>query len=125
MRQDEQSLLAAEHARRQAIERGEIGLLETMVAAPFHYAHITGLIEDRADYFRRMRADPHFIKATSAHDLVATMRPGYALLTGRSHIEIDLELPMPVTETHFLAVWEWQEGRWKILAYASSPLAAA
>jgi len=121
---DEAELIALEHARRRAIEACDFDRLAEIVGEPFHYAHITGLIEDRAGYFDRTRGNPGFIKATSAHDIEVTMRPGYALMHGRSYIAIDPALPDPITQTWFLSAWERQGGAWKIVAYASSPLPA-
>ena len=122
MSEQVERLIALEHARRRAIECGDIGALEPIVGDVFHYAHVTGLIEDRAGYFARLRADPHYIKATSASDIRVTLRAGYALMSGRSYIAIDPVLPDPITETWFLSVWEEHGQDWKIVAYVSTPL---
>lgn len=115
-------LIACEGARRRAIETGDLDALEQMVADPFHYAHITGLVEDRASYFARVAANPRYITATSAHDIAVTLRPGHALMHGRSYIATAPSEPFPETSTWFLSVWEKQEGHWKITAYASTPM---
>ena len=118
----EAKLIAAEHARRRAIETSDFDALERLVADPFHYAHINGMVEDRASYFARTRANPHNISATSAHDINVTLRPGYAMMSGRSVIAAASNDPHAIIETLFLSVWEQSNDGWQITAYASTPL---
>lgn len=119
---EEERIIAAERARRRAIETGDVDALEAIVADPFHYAHITGMIEDRAAYFTRVRRNPRLITATSATQLRITLRPNHALMHGRSVIVVDPALGGRDVETLFLAVWEPHGTTWKITAYASTPL---
>lgn len=116
-----ESLIAAEHARRAAIVALDIEALEAMTADHFHYAHVSGLVETREEYFARTRASrgaPARIVATSAREIVVEMRQGYALLKGTSHIETTLMK----FDSLFLSVWEPGENGWMIVAYASTPV---
>lgn len=117
---DARGLIAAEAIRRHAIMANNLGILENLTSDTFHYAHINGLVEDRAAYFKRMASAGGQIIKTSASDMHVTFRPGYALLNGRSHIEV---APAGIAvDTLFLSVWEYRRGKWKITAYASTPL---
>jgi hypothetical protein len=118
---DAESLLAAEHARRAAIVALDLDALEAMTADWFHYAHISGLVENREEYFARCRASRNAanrIVATRAWDLVPEIRKGYALLTGKSHIDVAAFK----FDSLFLSVWEPGEAGWMISAYASTPM---
>jgi hypothetical protein len=117
----EQELFAAEHARRDAITRHDLAALEACLADTFYYAHINGLTEQRQPYLERTAASPGLIKFTSARDLAVQPRGGYVLMTGKSRIET----AAGAIETLFLSVWEQTDGRWKISAYASTPLPEA
>jgi hypothetical protein len=121
---DEEALIAAERARRAAIVRDDIEALEALTADRFHYAHINGMVEDRAAYFERMRSGVVRTPETSARDMVVQLREGYALLNGISRIAFDWQTrdAKGVIETLFLSVWEKHDGAWKIVAYASTPL---
>jgi hypothetical protein len=123
---DEAALVAAEHDRRAAIVRNDIDAIEAMTADIFHYAHINGMVEDRDAYLSRLRAGLVRTPATSARDMRVRLRQGYALLDGISRIAFEWTAgeARGVIETLFLSVWEVQDGRWKIAAYASTPLPA-
>ncbi len=116
-----ESLIAAEHARRAAIVALDLPALEAMTADWFHYAHISGLVETREEYFARTRASigsPARIVATSARDVAVELRKGYAMMTGQSH----LDTTAMKFDSLFLSVWEPGENGWMITAYASTPV---
>ena len=119
---DAQSLLKTEHVRRQAIVDNDIKTLEHMTADHFYYAHISGLKENREEFFKRLNSGPPVITKTSASDLAVELRKDYALLTGQSFIAMGETMSF---ETLFLAVWEASEDGWKITAYSSTPLLGA
>jgi Domain of unknown function (DUF4440) len=117
---DAESLIQTEHARRAAIVALDFDVLEAMTADYFHYAHISGLVETREEYFLRTRASvgaPNRIVATGARDLAVELRNGYALMTGKAHIDVTTMK----FDSLFLAVWEPGENGWQITAYASTP----
>jgi len=111
-------ITAAENARREAIARGDIEALGACLADTFYYAHINGMVEERAAYLERVAANPGQIRATSARDLKVQPRKGYVLLHGKSRIET----ATVTVETLFLSVWERASDGWRITAYASTPL---
>lgn len=116
-----ESLIEAEHARRAAIVALDMDALEAMTADHFHYAHISGLVETREEYFARTRASessPARIVATRAWDLEPELRKGYALLKGKGHLDTTLMK----FDSLFLSVWEPGEHGWMIVAYASTPM---
>jgi len=114
----EQEIVAAEHARREATTRGDVDAMLAFIGDTFHYAHISGLIEDREQFIARSRKNPRGITFTSASNLAVQPRKGYALLTGKSRIES----PTLKFDANFLSVWERGEGGWKMTAYASTPM---
>ena len=120
---DAASLIAAEHARRRAVEIDDVDTIEAMTADYFHYAHINGLVEDRATYLDRLRARAVITHATGASDLSVEIRPGYALLKGVSFMEFEWRdgSAKGRVDTLFLSVWEPVGDGWKIVAYASTP----
>ena len=111
-------LIAAEHARRAAITRGDTDALEEILADTFYYAHINGAVETREAYLAHAAHQPRTIRFTNARDLVVQPRPGYFLLSGISRIEAT----MMTIETLFFSVWERGAQGWKISAYVSTPL---
>lgn len=123
---DEAAIIAAERARREAIMCDDVDALADGMADCFHYAHINGMIEDRAAFLARLRAGVVRTPHTSAHNLTVRLRDGYALLTGVSHIDFEWTTHNNKgrVETLFTSVWEKHGDRWKIAAYASTPLPA-
>jgi hypothetical protein len=117
----EETIIDLEHARRAAFMRGDPDEIESFLADTFHYAHISGLIEDREEFMRRTRAGPGGISFTSARDMAVQERPGYALLTGVSRIESKVL----TFDAYFLGVWEPKGDTWRLSAYASTPLPKA
>ena len=127
MTADEEAIIAAEHARRQALIDDDVDALAAGMGDHFHYAHINGLVEDRAAFLARIAAKAVKTHETAATDLAVELRGGYALLTGRSRIVYEWTTGdnKGVVETLFLAVWERRDDGWKIVAYASTPLPSA
>jgi hypothetical protein len=127
MSDETETLIAAEQARRDAITNDYPDALEAGMTDIFHYAHINGMVEDKAAFLTRIRAGVVKTHANRASDVRVQFRPGYALMTGRSRIEYEWTTHenKGVTETLFLAVWEKQGDDWKISAYASTPLPSA
>ena len=120
----EASLIAAEHARRDANRRHDIAALKAMTADTFYYAHISGLVEQRDAYFDRLALNQVTWRNTTARDMTVRFRPGYALLSGISLLDFKNAASGEegVWETLFLSVWEQHDGKWLISAYASTPL---
>ena len=120
---DEDALIAAEHARREALMRDDADALAAGMADTYHYAHINGLIEDREAFLARIRARLVKTHHTSTRDLRITFRPGYAIMTGASRIDYEWANGQAkgTVETLFTSVWEKRDGAWKISAYASTP----
>jgi len=120
---DEQNLIAAEHARRDAMIRNDADALEAMLTERFHYAHINGLVDDRAAYLERIRSGKVSCPYTSARDLKVDIRGPYALLTGISVIGYEWAdgSAKGEVETLFTAVWEPRPEGWRLAAYASTP----
>jgi ketosteroid isomerase-like protein len=114
----EADLIALEMSRRDAITRGDVAAVASFLADEFHYAHINGMVEDRAAFLQRTTEQPNLITFTTATELNVSVRSGYALMTGKSHIET----PELTVDTLFLAVWEPGRDDWKLAAYASTPL---
>lgn len=121
---DEQSLIDAEHARREAMMLGDAETLEAMLAECFHYAHINGLVDDREQYLTRIRSGQVRMPHTSAREMQVALRPGYALLTGISLIAFERVdgSARGEMETLFTSVWEPGPTGWRIAAYASTPM---
>jgi len=110
--------MAAEHARRDATMRGDVDAMLSYLADTFHYAHISGLVENREQFVARTVANPKGIHFTRASDLSVQFRKGYALLSGKSR----LEGATFSFDALFLSVWEKGDGGWKMTAYASTPM---
>ena len=114
----EQELIATEHARRDATMRGDVDAMTSYLADTFHYAHISGMVDNREQFVARSRANPKGITFTKARDLTVQFRKGYALLSGKSR----LESAALSFDALFLSVWEKSEAGWKMTAYASTPM---
>ena len=121
---DADSLMAAEHARRDAMVRNDADALGAMITERFHYAHINGWVDDRERYLERIRSGKVNTPYTSARDMEVDLRGSYALLTGISIIGfewVDGSAKGEI-ETLFTAVWEPHAGGWRLAAYASTPM---
>lgn len=123
----ESAVIAAEQERRAAMVAGDVDALDTILGEYFTYAHINGLVEERQAYLDRLRAGAVSTPESSATNLRCAVRPGYVLLSGRSRIGFAWAdgSSSGVIETWFLSVWEQDGGRWRITAYASTPLPAS
>jgi hypothetical protein len=121
---DAESLIAAEHARREAMARNDAEALGAMLADRFHYAHINGLVDDRDQYLARISSGKVNMPYTSAREMKVDLREGYALLTGISIIGFEWVdgSARGEVETLFTSVWESHPEGWRLAAYASTPM---
>jgi ketosteroid isomerase-like protein len=118
-------VLAAETSRLKAIDDRDWTALEMILADDLSYVHSdTGLYEDKAANLLTLKASPRSYKR---RDLKVRPYGDTAVMTGEIDITIDA-LPDGTAEQHIFSlatqVWVRRDGRWKMVAFQATMLAA-
>jgi ketosteroid isomerase-like protein len=117
----EAELLRLEHARCEAISRGDVEAVERMIAPELSHTHATGAMQGKREYLADLRERTR--TTTRAEDLRVRLYGDVAVMTGTLHNTFAPETPGAeprVVSLQALQVWVRGAEGWRQVAYASS-----
>lgn len=114
-------LRAADDERVAAIISGDAARLDAILSDDLHYAHSNGVIEDKAAFIAALTSRRTVYKSFEypRHRFIPA-GPGVVLMVGRALIRAGSVDQQNLLDLNFLAVWRFEGGRWKFLAWQSS-----
>lgn len=123
---DEAKLRAADDERVAAIIAGDRARLTAILSDELHYAHSSGSVDDKAKLIEAVASkQTKYVSIDYSERKFTFPAPGFALMTGRSHVKIeraDTKIDMKLS---FLGVWREENGQWRFLAWQSCKLPEA
>jgi ketosteroid isomerase-like protein len=114
-------LIRLEHARCEAISKGDIEALSGMLADELTHTHVTGRSEDKPTYLAALRGRPR--TTTRGDDLHVRLYGDVAVMTGTLRNSFSPEEPGGTpreVEIQALQVWVKGDQGWQQVAFASS-----
>lgn len=119
------AVLAADAARYRAMREGDLAALEALLAEDLSYTHSNGARDDKAAYLAAMASGRFRYLETSA-EAVASRRHGpVVVLDGRARFRAMIDGVERMLDNRFLSVWTHDGRRWRMSAWASTPIPAA
>lgn len=123
---DEAKLRAADDERVAATIAGDRARLTAILSDELHYAHSSGSVDDKAKLIEAVASkSTKYVSIDYSERKFSFPAPGFALMTGRSHVKIekgDAKIDMKLS---FLGVWREENGQWRFLAWQSCKLPEA
>ena len=121
---DVRAVLAAEDRRYRAMEDADLTVLDELCADELSYAHSSGARDTKDQYLQKVRSG-YYVYRRIDHPVERVAVVGdSALVVGRMTADLDVGGVPTTIDNLALAVWTRASGRWRLLAYAPTPLPA-
>jgi hypothetical protein len=119
---DVHAVLAAEDRRYQAMLDADLATMDELCADELSYAHSSGARDTKAEYFEKIRTG-YYVYRTVDHPVERVeVVGGTAIVVGRMTADILVQGTPKTIDNLALAVWTRSGDRWRMLAYAPTPL---
>ena len=121
----ESEVRVAEHQRFEAMMKGDVVALDTLLDEELTYVPGKGSIQSRKEFMDAIRKRSTVYDSIAAHDVRVRVYHGLALATGRAEQQVrDAKGASKVT-VRFTEVYVRREGRWLLSAWEAKRVAAA
>jgi ketosteroid isomerase-like protein len=118
-----QQVLAAEHARTEALDRSDLAAIDRLLADDLTYVHASGKVDTKQSFLAAIRSGQlHYIswqpEGLRVRDLgdTAILTGGYAVHVSDTRVQ-----PQPFeVEILILSVYVRRDGRWQQIAWQST-----
>lgn len=115
-------VLAAEDRRYRAMLDADLGVLDELCADELSYAHSSGVRDTRDEYLAKVRSG-YYVYRRIEHPVERVEVVGdTAMVVGRMTADLEVDGTPKTIDNLALAVWARIAGRWRLLAYAPTPL---
>jgi hypothetical protein len=113
-----------ERRRYQAMKEGNVEALRDLLDDQLVYTHSNALMDDKESYLAKIEAGIFRYEAISIGDQSSLILSPIALLRGRMKASGFLNGSPLTLDNRFLAVVRKTDGRWRLLSYQPTPVAA-
>jgi hypothetical protein len=120
-----QGLRDADAARFAAMVAGDTAALETMLGPDLSYTHSNGLVQDRAAFLAALRKGTLRYESMTPSDVRVRLYEPAGVVTGRIDMKVAQGGKENQIAARYTAVYVRRDGRWQLVAWHSSPIAAA
>lgn len=120
MSEDIAPIVAADEARRAALNANDADALAPLLSEELVYIHSNGLVDDKAAYVDRVRAGPGRYGNVTVKGFRVRRDGATAICDGEVNFEHGLAGREPMRiHAHFLSVWKLEGSTWRLAGYAS------
>ncbi len=119
-----QELRRADAARFAAMVAGDAAALERMLGTDLSYTHSNGLVQGRADFLAALRNGTLRYESMAPSDVRVRLYEPVGVVTGRLDMKVALDGKESAIAARYTAVYVRRDGRWQLVAWHSSPIAA-
>lgn len=114
---------AADDARVSAMRDATKEKLEAVLSDDLHYAHSSGLVDTKKSLMDALvSGKTRYIEMKYEKREFSLPAPNVALMTGRVRVKVEAGANKLDSMLSFLAVWRFENGQWKFLAWQSCKL---
>lgn len=119
----EAELLRLDDERSRAMMAQDTAALERLMADDIVYTHSSGRLDSKKSFIASIASGTVKYRRINRKDVAATLREGFAILTGA--VEIDVETGGRVLNLNlrFCNVWERGPKGWQQIGWQSTPIA--
>lgn len=119
---DEQSLIAADTARMQAMVAGDFPALERALGDDLSYGHSSGQVQGKKEFVDELRSGARRYRALASAATTARAYGCAGVVTGTSSAEVEFQGHPVSLSLGYTATYARRHGRWVLVAYQSVKL---
>ena len=82
-------VIASEEARFAAMSRNDLNALEGLLEDDLHYVHANGMVEDKAEFLRKIRSGERLYRRFAARSRQSRHENGFTFVFGEADVEVD------------------------------------
>ena len=116
------AVLAAEDRRYLAMLAADLDALDELCADELSYAHSSGVRDTKDEYLAKVRSGYYVYRRVEHPVERVEVVGGTAMVVGRMTADLEVDGTPKTIDNLALAVWVRTAGRWRLLAYAPTPL---
>lgn len=117
---------AADDRRIAALVAADTARLAPLLSADLLYVHSNGTVDDKASFLDLVGTGrTRYVAFEPAGRVFSFPAPGMALETGTARLRVENAEGAKDLTLAFLAVWRWERGAWRFLAWQSARLPQA
>src|SRR3989454_2401967 len=117
----EKEILALEDRRCAAMAAGDLASLEKLLHDELLYTHSSGVMDTKASWLLSMKSGKTRYKSVKCSGQQVRIFGDVALVTGRGHIEAEINGQPRTLRLMFLNAWAKTPQGWKFVAWQSTP----
>ena len=117
----EKEILSLEEKRYAAMTGGDFAALEALVHDQLLYTHSSGLTDTKASWLDALKSGRTRYKSAKITDREVRLLGDTALVTGKGHIEAEINGQPRTIRLIFLNAWTRTPQGWKFVAWQSTP----
>ena len=114
-------ILALEDKRYAAMTSGDLASLEELLHDRLLYTHSSGMMDTKASWLLSMKSGKTRYKSVKCIDQQVRILGDVALVTGKGHIEAEINGQPRTLRLMFLNAWAKTPQGWKFVAWQSTP----
>ena len=114
-------ILTLEDKRYAAMTSGDLASLEELLHDQLLYTHSSGMMDTKASWLLAMKSGKTRYKSVKCSDQQVRILGGVALVTGKGHIEAEINGQPRTLRLMFLNAWAKTPQGWKFVAWQSTP----
>ena len=117
----EKDIVSLEDKRYAAMTSGDFAALEVLLHEQLLYTHSSGVTDTKASWLESQRSGKTRYKSVSITDRKVRLLGDVALVTGKAHIEAEVNGQPRTIRLIFLNAWTKTLQGWKFVAWQSTP----
>ncbi len=114
-------ILTLEDKRYAAMTSGDLASLEELLHDQLLYTHSSGMMDTKASWLLAMKSGKTRYKSVKCSDQQVRILGDVALVTGKGHIEAEINGQPRTLRLMFLNAWAKTPQGWKFVAWQSTP----
>jgi len=120
--EEERAVLDAEDRRYRAMVDADLDTMDRLCAEELSYAHSSGVRDTKQEYFEKVRSGYYDYHSVEHPVERVEVVGGTAIVVGRMTADLTVQGTRKTIDNLALAVWTKEDGEWRLLAYAPTPL---
>jgi hypothetical protein len=117
----EKEILSLEDKRYAAMTAGDAASLEKLVHDQLLYTHSSGVMDTKASWLQSIKSGKTKYRSVKCTDQKVRLLGEVALVTGKGHIEAEINGQPKTLKLMFLNAWAKTPQGWKFVAWQSTP----